>query len=176
MLSSYRVYNKKDHREIICRGIWPSPEEYDAFVNLSNNKGLINQKTDKENTVVLPDRSSYVTRIDKLLSRKSKFVKVTFNTKHKVNKEVRHLLDMESTIQSCLDDLLNNSYFRKKGYKLESCMDYVKFVNFILSQEMYYHLDLLYLQLIPQKIVLENFLYQFLKNTPLTNILCTFIL
>lgn len=115
MLSSYRVYNKKDHREIICRGIWPSPEEYDAFVNLSNNKGLINQKTDKENTVVLPDRSSYVTRIDKLLSRKSKFVKVTFNTKHKVNKEVRHLLDMESTIKSCLDDLLNNYYLRKKG-------------------------------------------------------------
>ena len=38
-------------------------------------------------------------------------------------------------------------------------MDYVKFVNFILSQEMYYHLDLLYLQLIPQKIVLEKFLY-----------------
>ena len=44
-LSSYRVYNKKDHRYENL-----SPEEYDAFVNLSNNRDLIIQKADKGNT------------------------------------------------------------------------------------------------------------------------------
>ena len=91
-LSSYRVYNKKDYRYEN-----PSPEECDAFVNLSNNKGLIIQKADKVNTVVLLGRSSYVTQMEELPSDKSKFVKVTFNPKHKVNKELRQLLDMEST-------------------------------------------------------------------------------
>ena len=91
-----------------------STEEYDAFVNLSNNKGLIIQKADKGNTVVLLDHSSYVTPMEELLSDKSKFAKVTFNPKHKVNKELRHLLDMESTIKSCLDDPLNNNYLSQE--------------------------------------------------------------
>ena len=55
--------------------------------------------------------------MEELLSDKSKFVKVTFNPKYKVNKELRHLLDMESTIKSCLDDLLNNSYLSQEDYK-----------------------------------------------------------
>ena len=52
-----------------------------------------------------------------ILSDKSKFVKVNFNPKHKVNKELQHLLDMESTIKSCLDDLLNNNYLSQEDYK-----------------------------------------------------------
>ena len=108
-LSSYRVYNKKDH---LYENF--TPEEYGAFLNLSNNKGLIIQKADKGNTVVLLDHSSYVTQMEELLSGNSKFVKATFNLKHKVNKELRHLLDMESTIKSCLDDFLNNSYLSQE--------------------------------------------------------------
>ena len=115
-LSSYRVYNKKDH----CYENL-SPEEYDAFVNL-NSKGLIIQKADKGNTVVLLDRSSCVTQIEELLSDKSKFVKVNFNPKHKVNKELQHLLDMESTTKSCLHDLLNNNYLSQEDHKfLKPC-------------------------------------------------------
>ena len=38
-----------------------SPEDYDAFVNLSNNKDLIIQKAGRRSTVVLLDRSSYIT-------------------------------------------------------------------------------------------------------------------
>ena len=108
-LSSYRVYNKKDHRYENL-----SPEEYDAFVNLSNNKDRIIQKADKGNTVVLLDRSSYVTQMEELFSDKSKFTKVNFNQKHKVNKELRHLLDMESTIKSFLDDLLSKLSFTRR--------------------------------------------------------------
>ena len=108
-LSSYRVYNKKDHHYENL-----SPEEYDAFVNLSNNKDRIIQKADKGNTVVLLDRSSYVTQMEELFSDKSKFTKVNFNQKHKVNKELRHLLDMESTIKSFLDDLLSKLSFTRR--------------------------------------------------------------
>ena len=115
--SSYRVSNKKDHRYENL-----SPEEYDAFVNLNNNKGLIIQKADKRNTVVLLDRSSYITQIEELLSDKSKFVKVNFNLKHKVNKKLQHLLDMGSTTKSCLHDLLNNNYLSKEDHKfLKPC-------------------------------------------------------
>ena len=40
-LSSYRIYNKKAYRyENLSR------KEYDAFVNLSNNKDLLVQKAD----------------------------------------------------------------------------------------------------------------------------------
>ena len=60
--------------------------------------------------------------MEELLSDKSKFVKVTFNPKHKVNKELRHLLDMESTIKSSLDDLLSNTYLSQEDYKfLKPC-------------------------------------------------------
>ena len=49
-------------------------------------------------------------------------MKVTFNPKHKVNKELRYLLDMESTIKSSLDNLLNNHYLSQKDYKfLKPC-------------------------------------------------------
>ena len=60
--------------------------------------------------------------MEELLSDKSNFVKVNFNPKHKVNRELRHLLDMESTIKSCLDDLFNNKYLSQEDYKfLKPC-------------------------------------------------------
>ena len=49
-LSSYRIYNKKrGHLENL------SQEEYDAFINPSNNKNIIMQKAGKGNTVVIID-------------------------------------------------------------------------------------------------------------------------
>ena len=52
--------------------------------------------------------------MEELFSDKSKFTKVNFNQKHKVNKELRHLLDMESTIKSFLDDLLSKLSFTRR--------------------------------------------------------------
>ena len=86
---SYRIYNKKDHRYENL-----SQEEYDAFINLSNNKNIIIQKADKGNTVVIIDRANYIKEMEKILSDTNKFLKVTFNPKHKVNKEIRDLLDV----------------------------------------------------------------------------------
>ena len=52
--------------------------------------------------------------MEKLLADISKFIKAAFNPKHKVNKEVRHLTDIESSIKHCLDDLLENNYLSKE--------------------------------------------------------------
>ena len=116
-LSSFRFYNKKDHK---LHNL--SKEEYEAFVNLSSNKNIIIQKADKGNSVVIIDRNSYVNKMETLLSDTTKFVKIEFNPKHKVNKEIRHLLDMEENIKSCLDNLIDNGYLSDDDYKfLKPC-------------------------------------------------------
>ena len=102
-LSSFRLYNKKDHRFENL-----SEEEYQAFLSLSKNNAIIIQKADKGNTVVLLDKSSYIKKMEELLA--DKFVKVEFNKKHKVNQELRHLLDLEGNIKTCLDNLLEKQY------------------------------------------------------------------
>ena len=110
-LSSFRWYNKKDHRfENLTQ------DEYTAFLSLKSNNNIIIQKADKGNTVVILDRDSYVFEMEKLFGDTNKFIKVAFNPKHKVNKEVRHLTDIESSIKHCLDDLLENNYLNKDDY------------------------------------------------------------
>ena len=86
-LSSLRFYNKKDHKFDNL-----TKEECEAFLNLKNNKNIIIQKLDKGNSVVVNDRHSYINKMEKFLGDTSKFVKIEFNRKHKVNKEIRHLL------------------------------------------------------------------------------------
>ena len=54
--------------------------------------------------------------LKKLFGDTNKFIKVAFNPKHKVNKEVRHLADNEFNIRHCLDDLLENNYLSKEDY------------------------------------------------------------
>ena len=85
-LLSFRLYNKKDHRfENLAK------EEYKAFINLKNNKNIIIQKADfKCNSVVIIDRASYIVKMEKLLSDRSKFMRVEFNSKYKANHEIRH--------------------------------------------------------------------------------------
>ena len=52
----------------------------------------------------------------KLLGDTSKFIKVAFNPKHKVSKEVRHLTEIETNIKHCLGYLLEYNYLSKKDY------------------------------------------------------------
>ena len=60
--------------------------------------------------------------MEKLVSDCSKFVKVVFNWKHTVNQDIRHLLDMDLEIKSCLDDYLNKNYLSEDDYKyLKPC-------------------------------------------------------
>ena len=55
--------------------------------------------------------------MEKILADTYKLIKFTFNPKHKLNKKLGHLLDIESSIKNCLDDLLNNNYLYKEDYK-----------------------------------------------------------
>ena len=111
-LSSLRFYNKKDQRFENL-----SEEEHEVFINLQSNKNMITQKADKCNSVVVIARLSYVNKMDKLLSHRSKFFKIDFNQKHKVNQDIRHFLDMEFEIKPCLDDIYNHNYLSKDDNK-----------------------------------------------------------
>ena len=109
---SFRLYNKKDH--------WfesLSKEENEAFINSKHDKNIIIQKDDKGNSVLIIYGMSYIAKMEELLSDRSKFVKVEFNSKYKLNHESRHLLDMEKEIKSCLDDLQNSNYLSEDNYK-----------------------------------------------------------
>jgi len=116
-LSFYRNYNSKDHRfENITE------DEYNAFTTLSANKSIIIQKADKGNTVVIINKSDYIEKMEMLLSDTTKFKKVQFNEDYPVNKELRHLLDMEETITEVLDGLLSTQYINEEDYKrLKPC-------------------------------------------------------
>ena len=60
VLSSWRIYNKKD---LPFENL--SQEEYEAIINLSDNK----IKADKGNTVVITDQANYVKEMEKNIVR-----------------------------------------------------------------------------------------------------------
>ena len=62
------------------------------------------------------DQVPYISQITKLLRDTSEFIKVAFNPKHKIKKEVRHLRDIDSNIKHFPDDLLENNYLSKENY------------------------------------------------------------
>ena len=70
VLSSFRQYNKNPQQNL-------SKEELTALINLSKNKDIIIQKSDKGNTVVIVNKGTYIKRMENLLSDKREFEKVT---------------------------------------------------------------------------------------------------
>ena len=91
-----------------------SEEEYEAFINLKSSIDIIIiQKIDKGNSVIVIDPLSYVNKVEKLLSDRSKFVKIEFNPNYEVNQDIRHLLDMKFEIKSCLDDFYNQLFIKR---------------------------------------------------------------
>ena len=60
--------------------------------------------------------------MEKLLSDHSKFFKIDFNPKYKINQHIKHLLDIKFEIRSRLDDLYDHIYLSKNDYKfLKPC-------------------------------------------------------
>ena len=78
---------------------------------------IIIQKADKGNMFVITNKEIYLNQMEESLSDTSKFREITFNAKHKVNKKLRHLLDMESNIKVCLDTLRDNNYLLEEDHK-----------------------------------------------------------
>ena len=116
---------------------------------------MIIQKADKGNSVVVIDHLKYVHKMEELLSERSKFDKSEINSKHTVNQDVRHLLDMELEIKSCLD--------------------FAKFTNVPQLIIMYLVFDLFYQQLVLVTTTLQNCLYQYLNSLLLMNTLSKII-
>ena len=69
-LSSYRSYNNNMPQNL------PN-EEFIALQDLSKNKDLIIQKSDKGNSVVIVDREDYTKKIHDILSDQKKFSKLS---------------------------------------------------------------------------------------------------
>ena len=107
--TSYRAYNKKDHRFENL-----TPEEYEAFLNLASNDDIIIQKADKGNNVVIVDKSTYIEKMEEILSDHTKFSKIQFG--HELNKELRHILDMEEEIRETLNNLKDSNYLSYEDY------------------------------------------------------------
>ena len=69
-LSSYRSYNNNVPQNL-------SKEEFIALQNLSKNKDLIIQKSDKGNSAVIVQRQDYLKKMNDILSDQKKFSKVS---------------------------------------------------------------------------------------------------
>ena len=103
-LSSFRQYNKNPQQNL-------SKDELAALTNLSKNKDIVIQESDKGNSVVVVDKNTYFKRMENLLSDQRKFEKVTFKNdaflKFVVNQEKRidttfkNLVDSNSIFTNC---------------------------------------------------------------------------
>ena len=69
-LSSYRSYNNNMPQNL-------PKEEFTALQNLSKNKDLIIQKSDKGNSVVIIQRQNYLEKMNDIWSEQKKFSKVS---------------------------------------------------------------------------------------------------
>ena len=65
-LLSFGQYNKNPQQNL-------SKEELGALTNLSKNKDIVIQKSDKGNSVVIVDKDTYIKRMENLLSGQRKF-------------------------------------------------------------------------------------------------------
>lgn len=64
---------------------------------------------DRRDLIETLDRDVCVKKMEKLQTYTTKFIKIEFNKKHKVNQEIHHFLGLEGPIKDCLDDLLNKT-------------------------------------------------------------------
>ena len=90
ILSSFRQYNKDPQQNL-------SKEELAALTNLSKNKDIIIQKSDKGNSAVIVDKDTYIKRMENLLSDQRKFEKVTLKNDAFLN----FVVNQEKRIESC---------------------------------------------------------------------------
>ena len=69
-LSFYRYYNNNVPNNNLSKKV------FIALQNLSKNKNLIIQKSDKGNSVVIVDREDYIRKMNDILNDKKKFWKI----------------------------------------------------------------------------------------------------
>ena len=87
-------------------------EEFSALTSLSRTIGLVIQKSDKGNSVVLVDRNVYVERIENLLSDTCKFSKVDYDK----DKELNFVLNQETIVRDTLKELFDKKSISESLY------------------------------------------------------------
>ena len=107
-----------------------SKEEHVALKGLSANKGLITEKPDKGNSIVLLNRNDYIKRMNEMLSDSSKFKKRDI----KPGKMIIFLLQQEdrptnSLIKVNLSVIGYIGSFIQEAHNLVLCMVYLKSIN-----------------------------------------------
>ena len=122
-LSSFRLYNKKDHKFDNI-----SENKYSALLSLIENQNLIIQKAHKGNNIVVLNKEDYIEKLEEILSDEDKFEKATFE-ENKANKELRYILNMEETIKQTLD------HFRQKITSLK--MITINWLQVVVNQEFF---------------------------------------
>ena len=95
--TSFKSYNsKKKKLENITE------EEHKALNELASLDNVIIQKADKGNVIVLLDRSTYVEKMENIISDNSKFTPISFTGE---NDDLKHVLEKEQEIRKFLGKL-----------------------------------------------------------------------
>ena len=90
-----------------------SKEELTTLTNLSKNKDIIIQKSDKGNSVVIVDKDTYVKRMENLLSDQRKFEKVTLKNDAFLN----FVVNQEKRIDTIFKKLVDSNSMSKEMSK-----------------------------------------------------------
>ena len=105
-LSSFRQYNKIPQQNL-------SKEELAAVANLSKNKDIVIQKSDKGNSIVIVDKDNYIKRMEILLSDRRKVKKVTL----KNNAFLNFVDNQEKCIDTIFKKLVDSNSMSKEMRK-----------------------------------------------------------
>ena len=105
-LSSFRQYNKNPQQNL-------SKEELAVLANLSKNKDIVIQKTDKGNYVVIVDRDTYIKRLENCLSDQREFEKITLKNDAFLNFVVKQ----EKRIDTIFKDSADSKSMSKERRK-----------------------------------------------------------
>ena len=105
-LSLFTQYNKNPQQNL-------SKEELAALANLSKNKDIVIQKSDKGNSVVIVDKDTYIKRMENLLSDQRKFEKVTLKNDAFLN----FVVNQEKRIDTIFKKLVDSNSMSKEMRK-----------------------------------------------------------
>ena len=75
-----------------------SKEEFQALLTLKNKNNLVFQKADKGNTIVILDKTSYISSVESLLQDTQKFQKLDIRS----DKELNYLINLENKLKKFL--------------------------------------------------------------------------
>ena len=101
-LSSFRTCNNN-----VPLHLWKG--EFDALKNLFQSKQIVNQKSDKDNSIVKVDRDKYIEKMENYLSDQSKFQKITLKDDNFLNFITSQEKHIDKIYEKLVDSNSSNS-------------------------------------------------------------------